>query len=187
MKKILLILFLTTSYIYASDVKHLSNRDYNVLIALAILEETKCEKGRLDVVQSVMARVEAGHWGTTITNVAFASGQFQPFFGMKPHQVDSETEVYQLLMKKRSMSSAQAQKAVKKLKNDMKNTSKMKDARKHVGGRVYFKGESQYPNRVPSEDPLRAQGCNFFHIGPNETYKQLKLREQSGPLQIYKK
>ena len=83
------------------------------------------------------------------------------------------------------MSYDSALNALRSVKRDVADSNKMLQARNFVGGRTYFKGESEYPNRVASEDPLRKSGCNFHHIEPKQqTYSELNRLEKKGPTKI---
>lgn len=153
------------------------------LATLSTLEASTA-MGRLDVAQSVMNRVNSGAYGDSVTDVLYAPGQYEPFFGADPSQINNLDSAAQFLSHERGMSLEQAKKTLQETIGMFGDQSKMADAARHVGGRTEFKGVSQYGNRVASEDPLRSQGENFFHIGTYQTYDQLAQYEAKAPTAI---
>ena len=171
----------------SSEVVKVSNSELNMLAALAVLESgANCSEERLDIVQSVFNRINSNRFPNDIQSVAFASGQFQPFFPpVRVANVNTETSAATHISQKRGMSYDSALNALRSVKRDVADSNKMLQARNFVGGRTYFKGESEYPNRVASEDPLRKSGCNFHHIEPKQqTYSELNRLEKKGPTKI---
>lgn len=157
----------------------------NVLATLAILEAGMgCSEERLDIAQVIFNRINLGEWGRSITSVAFARGQFEAFFRLRPNQVDTEAEGAAAIARLRGVSQSRALAALRAFKRDLGDPAKMRNARRFVGGRVFFKGTSQLRYRVASEDPMRGPGCNFFHIGSGQTYSQLQKLEQRGPERV---
>ena len=171
----------------SSQIVRISNSELNILASLAVLESgSKCSEERLDIVQSVFNRINSDHFPNNVQSVAFASDQFQPFFPpVRVSNVNTENSAARHISNKRGLSFDEALNALRSVKRDVADQNKMLQSRKFVGGRTYFKGESEYSNRVASEDPLRKSGCNFHHIEPkNQTYSQLKRLENIGPTKI---
>ena len=171
----------------SSQVVRIAKSELNILAALAVLESgSKCSEERLDIVQSVFNRINSDQFPNNVQSVAFATDQFQPFFPpVRVMDVNTENSAARHISNKRGLSFDAALNALRSVKRDVTDENKMLQARKFVGGRTYFKGESEYSNRVSSEDPLRKSGCNFHHIEPkNQTYSQLKKLENIGPTQI---
>ncbi|MEM9091840.1 MAG: hypothetical protein AAGC93_24270 [Cyanobacteria bacterium P01_F01_bin.53] len=162
----------------------LTTTEFYQLITLSILEAPTL-KGRLDVIQSVFNRlntpqVDLGNYGTNITEVVFAEGQYEPYFHLSPNAiVDFDSAV--TLLARHGYTHRQAKTALAEVTTALQDPQQVTNARNHVGGRTAFKGISQYPHRVPSEDPLRAKGENFFHIDANQTYEQLTELAKLGP------
>jgi len=158
--------------------------EFYQLITLSILEAPTL-KGRLDVIQSIFNRLNApqvglGYYGNNITEVVFAEGQYEPYFHLSPNAiVDFDSAV--TLLTRHGYTHRQAKTALEKVTTALQDPQQVTNARTHVGGRTAFKGISQYPHRVPSEDPLRAKGENFFHIDANQTYEQLTELAKLGP------
>jgi hypothetical protein len=161
----------------------LGGQDYNILALISVLEETACSDGRLDVVQTVFNRMNDNQWPSTVTGVAFQSGQFEPFFHTTPANVNNEGKAANFLSRQRGMTYTEALRAIQQVKTDMKNENKMRQARDFVGGRAYFKGVSQYRYRLAS-DPRRRHGCNFYHTERGETSATLQRRVQKAPLRV---
>ncbi len=161
----------------------LGGQDYNILALISVLEETACSDGRLDVVQTIFNRVNDNQWPSTVTGVAFQSGQFEPFFHTTPANVNTEGKAANFLSRQRGMSYTEALRAIQQVKTDMANEGKMRQARDFVGGRAYFKGVSQYRYRYNS-DPRRRHGCNFYHTERGENSATLQRRIQKAPLRV---
>jgi len=168
----------------------LNEADAYRLAALAIME-APTRMGRLDVAQAVFNRINApkvgaASYGSSVTAVVFASGQFEPYFGVSASEIKNRSDAVSILKRKRGMSSAQANQLLNQFFADVADPAKMAQARKHVGGRTDFKGTTMYSNMVKGEDKLRTYGENFFHIGSGQSYKQLAKLEQLGPSVIVK-
>lgn len=165
--------------------KSLPPRTLYVLAALSMLEAgADCQEERLDVAQVVFNRVHASGYGASVEAVAFAPGQFQPFFGRRATDFDSRREVEAALVHHRGYSRDRARLALLNFTRDLADPARMREARSHVGGRTSFKGTSMYAYRVAGEDPLRRRGCNFFHIEPGQSYAGLARLEARGPLRV---
>jgi hypothetical protein len=154
------------------------------LAALAVME-APTRMGRLDVTQAVFNRIASGQYGgKSVTGVAFARGQFEPYFGVSPSQIQGSEGAIAVLQRKRGMSRAQAIAELNQYISDLGDPIKMADARKHVGGRTDFKGTTMYGYMSKKEDRLRTYGENFFHISPGQSYSQLSKYEAAGPVSI---
>lgn len=157
--------------------------------------EAPSRLGRLDVVANVMNRYNAPRvglpsYGSNPTEVMFAKGQYQSYFKdpnnpeagtIDPNSVSTLEGAAQYMANTRGMSVEVAKQIINSILTDMQNPELMRNAIQHVGGRLSFKGVTEYPYRVPSEDPLRADGENFFHIDDGQTYSQLDKLAQLGP------
>lgn len=166
----------------------LSEAEAYRLAALAIMESPS-RLGRLDAAQAVFNRINApkvglARYGSNVTQVAFASGQFEPYFGVSSASIQGREGAIAILKRKRGMSHAQASQVLDQFFADAADPTKMANARKHVGGRTSFKGVSEYRNRVAGEDPLRQHGDNFYHIDNGQSYSQLSKLSSLGPAQI---
>jgi tape measure domain-containing protein len=146
--------------------------------------EASTPMGRADVAQSVFNRLNSGNYGSSVTDVLYAQGQYQPFFGSNPSQITDMQSAAQFLSKERGMSLEAAMNTLTETIRIFADPSKMADAAAHVGGRTDFKGTSQYGNMVAGEDRLRSNGENFFHIGGNQTYAQLARYQAQAPRAI---
>ncbi|MEO0768909.1 MAG: hypothetical protein AAFY72_05680 [Cyanobacteria bacterium J06649_4] len=162
--------------------------EFYQLLTLSILEATT-PTGRLDIIQAVFNRLNApkvglGHYGDTITDIAFAPGQFEPYFHISPDEIVDFESAIAILIQERKYTPTQAKAALEQVITDVTNLKQMTHARTHVGGRTAFKGTTQYAYRVTSEDPLRTNGENFFHIEKGQTYQQLTQLETLGPVHV---
>jgi hypothetical protein len=160
----------------------------NRLVLLSVME-APTKEGRLDVANAVINRYNAknaggANYGDSLTEVMFAPGQFEPFFGTSASQINSKEDAVAMLMSKRGMSQADATKAMDETLANMQNPEKMAASAQFVGGRTDFKGVTQYGNMHAGEDKLRADGENFFHIGDNQSYDLLKQIAAKAPAQI---
>ncbi|MEM9004752.1 MAG: hypothetical protein AAGE59_14670 [Cyanobacteria bacterium P01_F01_bin.86] len=163
----------------------LAPAEFYRLITLSILE-APTPAGRLDVIQAVFNRLHApqaglGHYGDTISKITFAPGQFEPYFHLTPEEIVDFDSAVSVLVQERGYTVTEAKAILEQVITDISNPQRMANAREHVGGRTSFKGTTQYANRVPSEDPLRTERENFFHIDHDQTYQQLTQLEQLGP------
>ena len=116
----------------------LSGVDY---VHLAKTIQVEAAKGTMDefcVAVSVLNRVRSPHFPNTIADVVYAPGQYQ---GFDFHRPVADPRVVARL----------------------KNTSKMLQAYSIIGDRTDFKGQSQLPYRVVSEDPMCHNKGNFYH------------------------
>lgn len=166
--------------------------ELNALATLALLEAgSKCTA--TDPVQVVFNRLNDPSQPNTLNGVMFASGQFQPYsdpkrkFQAQPWMVDTETKAASFVVTHRGGTPASALAEIRRIKAEMGDPQKMKNSRDFVGGRTFFKGVSQYPNRVVREDPLRKQGCNFYHIEKGQSYSSLSGLKKRGPLKVVAK
>ena len=175
------------------NIATITQAELNALATLALLEAgSKCTA--TDPVQVVFNRLNDPSQPKTLNGVMFARGQFQPYSDPKrglqaqPWMVDTETKAASFVVNHRAgYTHTSALAEIRRIKAEMGDPQKMKNSRDFVGGRTFFKGVSQYPNRVVSEDPLRQQGCNFYHIGRGQSYSSLSGLEKHGPIRVVAK
>ncbi|MGL5061340.1 MAG: phage tail tape measure protein [Microcoleus sp.] len=151
------------------------------LAALAVAESPTRE-GRADVAQAVFNRINAGY-GADVTEVAFAPGQFEPYFGVNPQQTSTRAGAIAFL-RSRGYSEEQAIAALDQSIVDFSDPAMMRNSAQHVGGRTSFKGTSEYGNFNPEEDRLRYERENFYHIDSGQTYDQLAQYQSQAPSAI---
>ena len=116
----------------------LSAVDYDHLARTVQVEAAKGTMDEFCVAVSVLNRVRSPHFPNTVTDVVYAPGQYQ---GFDFHRPVADPRVVARL----------------------KNTSKMLEAYSIIGDRTDFKGQSQLPYRVVSEDPMCHNKGNFYH------------------------
>jgi TP901 family phage tail tape measure protein len=156
-----------------------------VTLALISALEAPTAQGRVDVATAVTNRVAAtrsgeGSYGSTVRDVAFASGQFEPFFGRMASEVTDLQSAAKIYAEERGGTIEEAMKLLTQTLQDIGNPQMQATARSGVGGRTDFKGVSEYGNMVTGEDFLRQQGENFFHIASNQTTDQLSRIASAG-------
>jgi hypothetical protein len=155
---------LTTSGIGERDLANL---------ALTVLQESSGLQNQLDVAISMFNRLAKGSWGNSLTDVAFAPGQYQPNFGKTP--VNSIDEAAARL----GGGSAKAE--IMQLLNALKDPGAIRTSQMFIQGATDFKGTSELPNRH-AEDPYRGtSGANFFHEvnGPQFQNDAIRLIEKT--------
>jgi hypothetical protein len=155
---------LTTSGIGERDLANL---------ALTVLQESSGLQNQLDVAVSMFNRLAKGSWGNSLTDVAFAPGQYQPNFGKTP--VNSIDEAANRL----GGGSAKAE--IMQLLNALKDPGAIRTSQMFIQGATDFKGTSELPNRH-AEDPYRdTSGANFFHEvnGPQFQNDAIRLIEKT--------
>lgn len=135
------------------------------LAAVLSILEAPSRQGRVDVAQVLANRVQNnyGGFGKSIRDQAFASGQFEPFFGVNRNSIQDRNSAIRFLQEKRGMSAQQAEREISQALSDFRNPAMASDSASKVGNRAHFKGTSQYKNMVSGEDFLRQDGENFFH------------------------
>jgi len=157
--------------------KHLviTNFDMNVLTTLAILEAgASCLEEWLDVAQVVFNRIHSPLYNqNTVSQVAFASGQFEPFFSILGRQnstlrsrifaTQNESAAF-ASRKRRGLSVSMANNRINDMKNQLQDESKMRAARDFVGGRSFFLGANMSFSEARG-DVRRRRGCNHYKIG----------------------
>ena len=116
----------------------LSAVDYDHLARTVQVEAAKGTMDEFCVAVSVLNRVRSSRFPNTVADVVYAPGQYQ---GFDFHRPVADPRVVARL----------------------KNTSKMLEAYSIIGDRTDFKGQSQLPYRVVSEDPMCHNKGNFYH------------------------
>jgi len=116
----------------------LSAVDYDHLARTVQVEAAKGTMDEFCVAVSVLNRVRSSHFPNTVADVVYAPGQYQ---GFDFHRPVADPRVVARL----------------------KDTSKMLEAYSIIGDRTDFKGQSQLPYRVASEDPMCHNKGNFYH------------------------
>lgn len=158
------------------------------LACLSIMEAST-RMGRLDATQAIFNRLNSpkaggASYGKNLTEIMFASGQFEPYFSLQPSQIQSRQDAIRVLGLKRGMSPETAEKTLNEYFADTADPQKMANARAHVGGRTFFKGTSQYANLIQGEDRLRTPGENFYHLDGDQTHALIKKIEGMGPVSL---
>ena len=116
----------------------LSAVDYDHLARTVQVEAAKGTMDEFCVAVSVLNRVRSSRFPNTVADVVYAPGQYQ---GFDFHRPVADPRVVARL----------------------KDTSKMLEAYSIIGDRTDFKGQSQLPYRVVSEDPMCHNKGNFYH------------------------
>ncbi|MBW4465047.1 MAG: cell wall hydrolase [Pegethrix bostrychoides GSE-TBD4-15B] len=161
----------------------ISNEELYQLAAISNLEATT-KMGRVDVAQSIFNRVNSGNYGDSVTDVIFAEGQYEPMFGHDRSEITDRASAAKFLAQNRGMSEEEALTRLDETVGMFGESSIMKNAADHVGGRTEFKGTTMYQHRVAAEDPLRSDGENFFHIGGGQTQSDLEKWHSQAPTAI---
>lgn len=162
----------------------LSNRDLNILAGTALLEAgSKCDEDALDVTHAIINRMNDPRWPSSIPTVVFQPKQFAAVEQISQSQISTSEGVINSLQRLRRFSYAQAKAKYDAYIQGLSSALKMKNSRDHVDGLVYFKGVSQYRYRHGS-DPLRKNGCNFFHPDYGDSSQARQNRIANAPLVI---
>lgn len=112
--------------------------DYDYLARAVQVEAAPGTMDEYCVAVSVLNRVRSPYFPNTVADVVYAPGQYEGFVYKRPV---ANPDV------------------VKRLKDN----NKMLAAYSIIGDRTDFKGQSQLPYRVVSEDPMCSTKGNFFH------------------------
>jgi hypothetical protein len=117
----------------------LSAVDYDHLARTVQVEAAPNTMDEYCVAVSVLNRVMSPYYPNNVADVVYAPGQYEGFLYRRP---------------------AAQQAVVKRLMDN----DKMLEAYSIIGARTSFKGQSQLPWRVVSEDPMCDPKGNFFHF-----------------------
>ncbi len=117
----------------------LSAVDYDHLARTVQVEAAPNTMDEYCVAVSVLNRVMSPYYPNTVADVVYAPGQYEGFLYKRPAAKVSVV-------------------------SRLKNTEKMLEAYSIIGARTSFKGQSQLPWRVVSEDPMCDPRGNFFHF-----------------------
>lgn len=112
--------------------------DYDYLARAVQVEAAPGTMDEYCVAVSVLNRVRSPYFPNTVADVVYAPGQYEGFVYKRPV---ANPDV------------------VKRLKDN----NKMLAAYSIIGDRTDFKGQTQLPYRVVSEDPMCSPKGNFFH------------------------
>ena len=116
----------------------LSAVDYDHLARTVQVETHLGSFDEYCVAASIINRVKSPLYPNTVADVVYAPGQYEGFLYKRP---------------------AANPYVVARLKNN----ENMLKAFGIIGARTNFKGQSQLPYRVPSEDPMCSPKGNFYH------------------------
>ena len=116
----------------------LSAVDYDHLARTVQVETHLGSFDEYCVAASIINRVNSPFYPNTVADVVYAPGQYEGFLYRRP--VANPVVVERL-----------------------KNNENMLKAFGIIGDRTSFKGQSQLPYRVPSEDPMCSPKGNFYH------------------------
>ena len=116
----------------------LSAVDYDHLARTVQVETHLGSFDEYCVAASIINRVKSPSFPNTVADVVYAPGQYEGFLYRRP--VANPVVVERL-----------------------KNNENMLKAFGIIGTRTNFKGQSQLPYRVPSEDPMCSPKGNFYH------------------------
>ncbi len=177
----------------------ITNFDMNVLTTLAILEAgATCLEEWLDVAQVVFNRIHSPLYNqNTVSKVAFASGQFEPFFSILGRQNSTlRSRIFATQAdaaafasrKRRGLSVSMATNRINDMKNQLQDESKMRAARDFVGGRSFFLGANMSFSEARG-DVRRRRGCNHYKIGirmadVNRHRRHMPSLVQKAPLKV---
>ena len=112
--------------------------DYDYLARAVQVEAAPGTMDEYCFAVSVLNRVRSPYFPNTVADVVYAPGQYEGFVYKRPV---ANPDV------------------IKRLKDN----NKMLAAYSIIGDRTDFKGQSQLPYRVVSEDPMCSTKGNFFH------------------------
>ena len=112
--------------------------DYDYLARAVQVEAAPGTMDEYCVAVSVLNRVRSPYFPNTVADVVYAPGQYEGFVYKRPV---ANPDV------------------IKRLKDN----NKMLAAYSIIGDRTDFKGQTQLPYRVVSEDPMCSPKGNFFH------------------------
>ena len=112
--------------------------DYDYLARAVQVEAAPGTMDEYCVAVSVLNRVRSPYFPNTVADVVYAPGQYEGFVYKRP--VANPVVVRRLM-----------------------DNSKMLSAYSIIGDRTDFKGQTQLPYRVVSEDPMCSPNGNFFH------------------------
>ena len=116
----------------------LSAVDYDHLARAVQVEAASNTRDEFCVAVSILNRVRSPHYPNTVADVVYAPGQYEGFLYWNP---SAKPSVVQRLS----------------------NNENLLAAYSVIGDRTDFKGQSQLPYRVVSEDPMCDSRGNFFH------------------------
>lgn len=135
-----------------------SPTDVNNLILTSALEGTGLQN-QVDVAVSIMNRVVSPKYPNAITEVVFASGQYQPNFGSSP--VNSKEEaISRMAVKAGGVEAAIAQ--YEEIEAALNDPQAIAASQAFLGGATDFRGEKLLHNRI-NGDPYRGGfGANYF-------------------------
>ena len=116
----------------------LSAVDYIHLARAVQVEAAPNTRDEFCVAVSILNRVRSPYYPNTVSDVIYAPGQYEGFRFWNPK---ANKDVVRRLLK----------------------TENLLEAYSVIGDRTDFKGQSQLPYRVVSEDPMCDPKGNFFH------------------------
>ena len=116
----------------------LSAVDYDHLARTVQVEAAPNTMDEFCVAVSVLNRVRSPYYPNNVADVVYAPGQYEGFNYWRPAAKASVI-------------------------NRLKNKDNLLKAYSIIGDRTDFKGQSQLPWRVASEDPMCHERGNFFH------------------------
>ena len=112
--------------------------DYDHLARAVQVEAAPNTRDEFCVAVSILNRVRSPHYPNTVADVVYASGQYEGFLYWNPS-------------------------AKQDVIDRLSNNENLLGAYSVIGDRTDFKGQSQLPYRVVSEDPMCDSRGNFFH------------------------
>ena len=112
--------------------------DYTHLARAVQVEAAKNTMDEYCVAASILNRVKSPYYPNTVEEVVYAPGQYEGFLYWNPA---AKKDVVERLKKKENLLEAYSV----------------------IGDRTDFKGQSQLPYRVVSEDPMCDPKGNFYH------------------------
>ena len=118
--------------------------DYDHLARAVQVEAAPGTMDEYCVAVSVLNRVRSPYYPNTVADVVYAPGQYEGFIYTDP----ANPVVVRRLM----------------------DNSKMLSTYSIIGDRTDFKGQTQLPYRVVSEDPMCSPKGNFFHYQCNHDH-----------------
>ena len=116
----------------------LSAVDYDHLARAVQVEAAPNTRDEFCVAVSILNRVRSPHFPNTVADVVYAPGQYEGFLYWNPS-------------------------AKQDVVDRLSNNKNLLAAYSVIGDRTDFKGQSQLPYRVVSEDPMCDSRGNFFH------------------------
>lgn len=130
--------------------------DFWKMAAISATEDKRHPQGQADVAQSIYNRVAIGSYpgGKDIGSIITAEGQYEPTFG-------NSAKWKAIRDRKSAIAAVGSSKLVDMASRSITDPALQSEARRFIGGRTDFQGESQKSSMKPG-DITRGKNHNFF-------------------------